>query len=300
MRDDALPVVLATPDLRVEVLPALGGRVQSLVDRRREREWMWRPPTQPAAASSVGDEYDERWQGGFEELFPNDAPTTLDGRELPDHGELWPVSWEVVEHEDGQRLALRTVGEVTGVEVAKEFRVEGPELHVAYELRGDLDRPLHYLFKLHAAVAVDGASRLELPGGELEPVDPEFGTILPGAGRWPWPGPDGADVSVCRPPTSGHREFVYVHDLPEGWCGVRDDRRRARLRLEYPREIFPFCWFFLTYGGWRDHQVAVLEPCTNYPKDLGTAVASGTSALLPAGPASTSFAVTFRVEELDV
>lgn len=42
-------------------------------------------------------------------------------------------------------------------------------------------------------------------------------------------------------------------------------------------EQFPFTWLFLSYGGWRDHQVAVLEPCTSYPKDLEQAVALGTA-----------------------
>ena len=31
----------------------------------------------------------------------------------------------------------------------------------------------------------------------------------------------------------------------------------------------------MTYGGWRDHNVVALEPCTNYPKDLAMAIPRG-------------------------
>jgi hypothetical protein len=50
---------------------------------------------------------------------------------------------------------------------------------------------------------------------------------------------------------------------------------------------------FLTYGGWRDCYTAVLEPCTNMPKDLAEAVHAGQSARLDAGDVfHTSVAVT--------
>ena len=39
----------------------------------------------------------------------------------------------------------------------------------------------------------------------------------------------------------------------------------------------------LTYGGWRDHFTAVLEPCTNMPKDLETARRAGACAHLEPG-----------------
>ena len=42
-------------------------------------------------------------------------------------------------------------------------------------------------------------------------------------------------------------------------------------------------WLFLSYGGWRDIYTAVLEPCTNMPKDLADAVRLGQSARLTPG-----------------
>jgi hypothetical protein len=79
------------------------------------------------------------------------------------------------------------------------------------------------------------------------------------------------------------RDFVYVRDLPEPWCEVQDIDRDARLRMTFDAQVFPFVWFFLSYGGWRDTYTAVLEPCSNMPKDLAEAVRLGQSAILLEG-----------------
>ncbi len=49
-----------------------------------------------------------------------------------------------------------------------------------------------------------------------------------------------------------------------------------------PPEV-PYVWFFLTYGGWRGLYTAVIEPCTNMPKDLAEAARLGQSARLEPG-----------------
>jgi hypothetical protein len=53
--------------------------------------------------------------------------------------------------------------------------------------------------------------------------------------------------------------------------------------MEFDRAQLPYLWLFLSYGGWRDVYTAVLEPCTNVPKDLKEAVRRGQSAWLAPG-----------------
>jgi hypothetical protein len=88
---------------------------------------------------------------------------------------------------------------------------------------------------------------------------------------------------VIPPHSSGEKEFVYMSDLVEGWCGIDDRALGASLRLRYDKEKLPYLWLFLSYGGWRDCYTAVLEPCTNMPKDLSEATRIGQSARLDTG-----------------
>src|SRR5688500_19902664 len=67
-------LVLENSRIRASVIPSLGGRVWELLDRARGRQWIWHREDVPLAASAAGASYDDVWAGGWEELFPNDAP----------------------------------------------------------------------------------------------------------------------------------------------------------------------------------------------------------------------------------
>ena len=294
--------VLENPHLRATILPTLGGRVWSLEDRLRGRQWIWHREGVPLVAHPAGALYDDVWAGGWEELFPNDAAGTFEGRQLPDHGEWWTLAFhaEPAVSDVAATLRLTATTGVIRAACVKEFTLahDAPVLTVTYRIRSLEDRPFHFLFKQHLAVAITPSCRLVLPGGDVEAVDPAFGTLMPGPGSHAWPvapGPDGtsADLRVIPPAESRDREFVYIRDLAGGWCGVVDLDREASLRMAFDQREMPFVWLFLSYGGWRDTYTAVLEPCTNLPKDLGEAVRRRQSARLSPGQ---EFVTTVKVQ----
>ncbi len=300
-------IVLANGHLSAVILPGLGGRVWTLDDRRRARQWIWHRPGVPLVACAPGADYDTVWAGGWEELFPNDAAGTFEGRALPDHGEWWTMAWEARHVIDpaGARLTLTTTSQIVKAECSKTFTLahDAATLAVTYRIRSLEDAPFHFLFKQHLPVRVDPACRLALPGGRMEAVDPAFGTMLPGGGPYAWPlatAPDGraVDMRVVPPAESRSREFLYLSDLPASWCGVDDLERGASLRMEVDGRAFPYAWLFLSYGGWRDVNTAVLEPCTNMPKELPAAVRLGQSASLAPGEEFVT-TVTVRLSGLE-
>ena len=275
--------------IRVVVIPELGGRVWQLEDRIRGREWIWHRDDVPLGRADTGASYDEVWAGGWEELFPNDAPGVFEGRSLPDHGEWWTLPWDVAECSD-ERLKLVARSSVVKATCSKEYRLARGEARVSvtYRILSNEERPFHFLFKQHLPVRLSSDCSLSLPGGIVTTVDPEFGSIVRSGERFLWPrfaGDQGrsADLSLVRPKTSEDREFVYVSGLPEPWCGVDDHGSGASLRMEFDADAFPFVWLFISYGGWRGVNTVVLEPCTNMPKDLAEAVRLGQSARLQPG-----------------
>jgi len=294
-------LVLENSQVRASVIPSLGGRVWELLDRVRGRQWIWHREDVPLAVSPSGTSYDEVWAGGWEELFPNDAPGDFEGRALPDHGEWWTTAWTVAEASDGAEAVVRLVADtrIRRVSCIKEYRLRGDAdtIHVSYRIESREPDAFHFLFKQHLPIAITPSCELALPGGRVTAVDPAFGTMLPDSGPFDWPlarGTDLDDVDLRRvPPPALEREFVYVTELPESWCGVDDVSLGASIRMRFDHRDMPFLWLFLSYGGWRDCYTAVIEPCTNMPKDLAEAVRSGQSARLEAGAVfQTSVAVT--------
>lgn len=281
-------LTLSNANIRVVVEAGRGGAITELVGGPSGDRWLLHDPGRRAGRANDYPVYDDVWSGGFEELFPNDAPVTFDGRALPDHGELWNQPFDVLSATPTVvQLRRHCTSVPADLDKAIALDTAAAGLTIRYRLSSRADAPLWHLFKLHPALRVEAGDRLLLPGGVVTPVEPGFGPLA-GAGGHVWPVPEDEagrplDLSLVRDPVERFREFVYVSDLPEGWCGLRRTRTGETFRLEYPREVFPYCWLFITYGGWRDYHTVVLEPCTNVPKDLDEARARGSCAVLQPG-----------------
>lgn len=285
-------LVLENPRIQVAVLPMLGGRIWELIDVARQRQWIWHRSSVDLRRNSVGSPYDDVWAGGWEELFPNDAPGCFEGRDLPDHGEWWTMSWdaEVVASDSTAVVRMESISTIRSAVCRKEIAIdaESPTVHVRYSIENLEIAPFHFLFKQHLPVLLSDECRLVIPDGTIRAVEDGFGTILPSGGAIEQSA--GQRYRAVRsllmgvPPVSGaSREFVYLSELGGGVCGLDDMRARASLRLHFDLQKMPYLWLFLTYGGWRDCFTAVLEPCTNMPKDLAAAKAIGQAAKLESG-----------------
>lgn len=284
-------IVLENSYVRAVIIPALGGRVWELEDRVRRRQWIWHREGVPLKTCPIGSVYDDVWAGGWEELFPNDAAGVFEGRELPDHGEWWTMPWSAADTSSGSSASVRlsATSSVIRASCAKEFFLanDAETLLVRYRIRSNESRPFHFLFKQHLPIALTPDCRLSLPGGRVQVVDPSFSTMVPGGAPFDWPlagkADSAIDMRVVPPLSSKAREFLYVKDLPQPWCGVEDVHTGASIRLAFNFRELPYAWLFLSYGGWRNLYTAVLEPCSNLPKDLPEAVHMGQSARLEPG-----------------
>ena len=87
---------LKNDEIEVKFIPELGGRVSSLVNKRTGKEWVWKDPRLSTRKVEEGQDYDDNWQGGWEELFPNDAIENFSWGPGFDHGELWFKSWDLL------------------------------------------------------------------------------------------------------------------------------------------------------------------------------------------------------------
>ena len=293
-------IVLENEHLRAVILPELGGRVWELEDLKRGRQWIWHRGIECLRADPVGSNYDDSWAGGWEELFPNDAPGPFEGRQLPDHGEWWATAWRITCLSVGGVASVRLSAALSTIRVScsKEYRLGADDatLTVKYSIWSRERKPFHFLFKQHLPILITPDCLLSIPGGLVEAVDPSFSTILPDQDEFAWPfvrnGLEVTDLRRIPIRASRQQEFLYVKNLAAPWCGVDDTQRRASIRMNFDSKDFPFVWLFLTYGGWRGYYTAVLEPCTNLPKCLSEAVRLGQSARLDPGQ---EFATTVNI-----
>ncbi len=65
-----------------------------------------------------------------------------------------------------------------------------------------------------------------------------------------------------------------------GWRAITNAATGLSRGLHFDPAVFPCCWLFASYGGRRNLNVAVLEPCTGYPLNFEALLAAGRQKIL--------------------
>ncbi|MFM2033180.1 MAG: hypothetical protein RLZZ297_1945 [Chloroflexota bacterium] len=268
---------------RAMFLPELGGKLWSLIDKISDREVLWHNPRTPPRPAFYGAAYDDWFCGGWDELFPNDAPTDVSGDLYPDHGEWWamPFDWHIDADAHAATLRMRRRGVVTDTTIHKVITItaDAPSFAVDYTLHNNQPAPLDYLWKLHPALAINAQSRIDLPATTCI-VDAGFrGRLGADVERFTWPlaqtASGSVDMRVVPPQTDRSCDFYYGTELSAGWCALTDGVTQSGFGIAFDPEVFRSVWVFGAYGGWRNHYTTILEPCTGYPYRLEDAIAQG-------------------------
>lgn len=285
-------VVLENRVLRVVVLPEAGGKIWQITHKPTDTDLLWNNPRMPPARLPMNSRYDDVWSGGWDELFPNDENVLIDGEMYPDHGELWTGQWRAEPFSNSEMVGvrLRFITPISAIVIEKtlELRRDAAQIAFRHVFRNVGTTTLPFLWKLHPALAVSEHHRIDFPPMKVI-MEPSFPGTLGGApSSFDWPicrGQDGNTVDLRRVPAFDQRQmyFFYGTDINAGWCALTNTASELACAIVFDREVFPHCWLFASYGGWRGHQVAVLEPCTGYPLNFDAMRTAGRHRVLDPG-----------------
>jgi hypothetical protein len=242
--------------LRVEVLPGFGGKIWTIEHRRSGRQFLWHHPRHRLRHLALGASYDDHFFGGFDELLPNDMPERVNGEPLVDHGELWTAPLDV--RVEGEELVLTGLLPITPVSYRKSLRLEGSALSLNYRLCNLGRRPLDLLWKLHPALRISEGAEILVPARKARVADAEWSRVKD-CQEFDW---QSREALHRVPALTGGTEFLYLLDLSEGTCALRHEKENWTFRMTFPKELFSSVWVFASFGGWRDLEVLILEPCT--------------------------------------
>ena len=247
--------------LKTSILPKLGGRIDSLIFKPSNKEWVWKDSAKQNGSVSKYSNYDENWQGGWEELFPNDAIENFNWGKGLDHGELWSTEWNV-EYHDNNKLHLKTNSLDSGTKFEKTIEIFENKLRCEYF--SDIKFAEHFLFKLHLAIPIEEKVVVNCDYKSVHKVESNFGNIVNNKLNF---------FTLTK--DSGLYDFVYIN-MKNKNVTVNDSENNS-LKLSYGDRNLDYFWLFQSQGGWKNHNVLVLEPASNSRKDLRDAIAENKS-----------------------
>jgi galactose mutarotase-like enzyme len=271
---DVRAIVLENARVRLTVLPDLGGKLYDFILKPADRNFLWHNPRLEPRLPVFGQNFDDWWCGGWDEVFPTCDVSTYGGETYPYLGELWslPWSWQIEDAGPSRvSLALARTTVIAPARMEKRILLEGdePVARFRHRLTNIGSLPMDFVWGMHPCFRIEPGYRIDAPAqtgvvghtatGSFGPVGTEY--------RWPQP-------QLCQiPPASrGWCEGHYATGLREGWVALTDPGARVGVGLAFPPDVFPVLWCWMVYGGWRGHYHVALEPWTGWPHRLDRAV----------------------------
>ncbi len=270
--------VLASSEVELAVVPELGARIVSLQDLRTGREWLWHPADGlKLFRNQPGDRFEAGPLVGVDECFPTIAPCRHQGRNLPDHGELWTAAW-TVDHDAWEAGLLRTNAstEISPFDFSRTIELVGSEARLQYQLTNRSATKENFLWALHPLLRLQAGDRLELPSSTRALLNGE-----------PWL--DNLSVSGA-----GECAKVFAAPVAEGFAAISNRATGDRLEFEWSPTENNVLGVWLTRGGWHGHEHFALEPTNSDADTLSSAAACGRCGTLPGGQ-TISWRVCLRV-----
>jgi galactose mutarotase-like enzyme len=290
--------------LRLVVLPEAGGKIWQITYKPLDAAILWNNPRILPAKHPIHARYDDVWSGGWDELFPNDEAGNLLGEYVPDHGELWTGNWSAVPFEDSESVGvhLRFATPISSFLVERTIRLrpQSAQFEIQYRFTNQNPEAYPFLWKLHPAFAVSSEHRIDFPAmtAVREPGFPGSLGDAPLSFAWPFAplGEKTLDLRQVPDVSSRAVHFFYGTEMADGWCAVTNRANGLAAAMRFDPEIFTSCWLFASHGGWRNLNVAALEPATGWPFQIQSMIDSGRARMLEPG-ASLETSVLFTTQE---
>jgi galactose mutarotase-like enzyme len=295
---------IANDQISFTIIPKLGGKLTSLLDRRTGREWLWTSSRVPYRRCQYGASYvNDADVGGWDECFPSVAATTYpctpwQGVSIPDHGEIWSQSWptKIIAMQDEQMVSIRMKAQ--GVALPYAFtrtifmRTDSATLRFEYTLESQADADMPFIWSAHPVFALVPGMRVAFPDDARLHCYSSFPKRFFNEDVvYSWPiqftsGDQIWDLAELPDNTAGFAFKVWTEPLKEGWASLTAPD--CSLRFQFDTEEVPQLGLWVNAGGTSGiggapYYNMAFEPCIGAQDDLNEAVTRyGYFATLPA------------------
>jgi galactose mutarotase-like enzyme len=236
---------LNNSEIEISVVPELGAKIISLKNVRTGREWLWHPPEGlKLFRNQRGDDFSKSPLVGIDECLPTIEPCRWQGRELPDHGELWNAPWSM----DGAALKegilkTRVRLSISPFELERTIELCENEIRINYQLTNHSKVEEHFLWALHPLLRLEAGDELELPASTRALLKEE---------TW-------ADAIVSAIPEKNWAK-AFAAPVSEGFAAIKNSKTGDYLGFEWEPAENNTLGLWLTRGGWHGHHHFALEP----------------------------------------
>lgn len=266
-------LVLENDFIKLIILPT-GGRIVSLENKIKNREFLMQQETREYTFPKYGDTYTDFGPCGFDDMFPTINECFYEsfpwkGHVIPDHGELWGLNWSHFIEKNVIHMS------VYGVRLPYLFKKSlhfssDKEITINYEVTNLSQFDMDFLWTAHPMLTAEEGMELSLPddckkaistlnssnriGGFGEELDWPFNTDSSGVKH---------QLNKIRDKSKKICEKYYFKNrLKEGWIKISYPSDNASINFEFPPGKVPYLGMLVDEGFWKGKFYVIPEPCT--------------------------------------
>ena len=162
------PVTVENDAVRLQVWPAFGGKVSSLVDKADGHDLLFDYPAELPTRPRYDEPFDDGWCAGWDECFPavargRYAGHPYDGIGVPDHGELWGLPTTAVPAKDGITCVWH--GLRFGYRLTRKLHLDGPSVVADYALVNLAPFEFRFVWSQHVLLSMTSPATLDAADG---------------------------------------------------------------------------------------------------------------------------------------
>ncbi len=285
-------IVLENDLIRAEFLPAIGGKMIKLINKKTGTDFLF-PPQRPYKQAYHGAPFEKYDTSGFDECFPTVEACELVTKsemkiKFPDHGQLWSRAWDT--QVIGAETFMRTVKGVNwNYSFKKYITLEENRLVIDYEIENKEEEPLPYIWSAHPLLNVEQDDEIYLTD-DVKKVMVNWSScqdIGNSGDELTWPMLDKTnDYSKVQSLEFGKAVKLFSERLNEpGWAALHKPKSKESFLISFDSKKNPFMGIWLCYGGWpvdaeQKHLTIALEPTNGRPDSLARAFENGECGIL--------------------
>ena len=166
-------IKLDTDFFSLVVVPELGGKITSLVNKTTGREFLSRTNI-PYRSRTYGDRFENYERDGADECFPTveACPYPVfpwEGALVPDHGEVWTLPWQYEVKQERLQMWVRSVRlpYVFKRDIRFETLARGkkPYIRFSYTVENESPFDMPFVYAFHPLFKAETRARILMPSG---------------------------------------------------------------------------------------------------------------------------------------
>jgi hypothetical protein len=266
-------IELESDSLKVIVLPELGGKIVSLVNRQSGFDFSFINPFSGLVRYPYGAEY-LTTDCGIGDLFPSigvglhtDGPWK--GVPLPDKGEIWTQPMETQVLPKG--LLQKTYGVRFPYQFTRRLEISEHAIVLDYILENLSPFDFKYIWSLQPHLRISGSMEIQASGKPSFYVDWSKNHAFETQEHkytWPCARPKGSDKEIDFSridKMTGDADKLYLTGLDKGSVSLLYKDEKEKVTFTFDPTVIPNCGLWINKAGWpiegNQTKLVAIQPC---------------------------------------